>query len=836
MAATWVSLVVVLVVAADVNAVENDGYARPCASVHTSSSVVAVGSAVEAVCVIADDCPLLIGHSADVEWRLDDLVLPSSPASDRGHRTHRVVIPSFNHSRATLTCCVLTSPMQIIGGVEIRAGYPPPVPQNLSCQANLSAQESLTCDWEASLQASRLPTKYTLHTHIGDLNRNRTYELPPGVHSYTIPRSDFVLFSEMEIYVKAANQLGEASSAPLTLEPVSSAKFDPPSIARMQAGRFNCLRLRWDLSQHQDWMKDYVSLEVRFKTAESSLWNKILVLRALPKNPVDRCNLLHGTRYVAQIRVRYQQSPWSEWSGSQSAVTMESAPTGLLDTWMRVTGDHMHKQLQMLLFWKPSRRFRANGRNVSYVVSVRKVSSKRGTLCATAGGHCTFQVPRRARKVYIVAENAAGKSSPTQVRIYHPKEHEAIWNVSAAALADGSVLVQWTKIPSAGLLDYVVEWRPKLENALFHVRFELAGKNMSSLVIAGSFEPYKPYGISVYPRFKDGIGRPQTVNAYSLQKAPSMVPKLRIQKNWRSDVELTWDEIPLDQRNGIIRSYTLFYWDETKIVHAAIGDLKKRRTVLTGLNAMVVYDAVLMVSTGGGSRNGSMVHFDIKEMDPVFVAMIAVLSAVLFLLPIIVMVVFCLYKDSMLKVRFWPAVPDPANSSIKRWTSESTQDSMSPWDSEEPNPIYLSHLSVLDVTIKPKKAEEDHSLWSNSAEDTSDLGESLCGSPFLPGLSSANSDSIPYASVIFPAATSPPTQHPHVYLRSESTQPLLESEELHSPKSYQDLAPDGSHGEQCFFGPCAGGEEEEKEAEPAIHWDDFPFLKALAMNDTQGCA
>lgn len=26
-----------------------------------------------------------------------------------------------------------------------------------------------------------------------------------------------------------------------------------------------------------------------------------------------------------------------------------------------------------------------------------------------------------------------------------------------------------------------------------------------------------------------------------------------------------------------------------------------------------------------------------------------------------------------LKGRFWPAVPDPANSSIKRWTSESTQ-------------------------------------------------------------------------------------------------------------------------------------------------------------------
>lgn len=43
----------------------------------------------------------------------------------------------------------------------------------------------------------------------------------------------------------------------------------------------------------------------------------------------------------------------------------------------------------------------------------------------------------------------------------------------------------------------------------------------SSLSSIGSFEPYKPYGISVYPRFKDGIGLPQTVNAYSRQKGKS---------------------------------------------------------------------------------------------------------------------------------------------------------------------------------------------------------------------------------------------------------------------------------------------------------------------------
>nr|XP_057909244.1 granulocyte colony-stimulating factor receptor [Doryrhamphus excisus]XP_057909245.1 granulocyte colony-stimulating factor receptor [Doryrhamphus excisus] len=832
MAATWMSVVVMLWVVADVYSVRSESDGQPCASVHANSSVVAMGSPVEATCVITNDCPLLTGHTGDVEWRLDDMVLPSVPTVNRSNRTYRVVIPSFQRTRAILTCCILTSPMQIIGGVEIRAGYPPSVPQNLSCQTNLSTHRSLTCNWKASLEATHLPTKYTLHTHIGSLNQNHTYELPPGVQSYTIPRTGFVLFSEMEIYVKAVNQLGEASSPPLTLEPISSAKFDPPKIVKIQVVQFGCLRLRWDLSQHQHWMKDYVSLEVRVKTAASSQWNQppILVPRVVSKKPVDRCHLLHGMQYVAQIRVQYQQSPWSEWSNSQSAMTMERAPTGLLDTWMRVTRDHMHKQLQMLLFWKPSQRFRANGRNVSYVVSVQKVVSKKGTLCATAERHCTFQVPQRARKVYVIAVNAAGKSSPTQVRIYHPKAHEAILDVSAVALDNRSLLVQWKKITSAILVDHVVEWRPLLQNDLSLVQFELAGQNMSSIVITGSFEPYKPYGISVYPRFKDGIGRPQTVNAYSLQKAPSLVPHVTIQVNGQSHVELTWNEIPLDQRNGIIRSYKLFYWDETRRVHVAIGDLEERRLVLTGLNALYVYDAVLMVSTDGGSRNGSMVHFDVKGIDRVAVVLMVVLPGVVLALLFIFMVVACYTKESRLKVRFWPNVPDPANSSIKSWTSESTQDVISPWDREEPNPVYLSHLSFLELPMKQNK-EDDDSSWSNRQDDTSDLGESICGSPFLPTFSSSNSDSVPYATVIFPTPNSPPQQHAHVYLRSESTQPLLASEELQSPKRYQNLVCDGSHGEQCFFGPC-GCPEEEEEAEPAIHWDDFPFLSSLAMNET----
>lgn len=153
------------------------------------------------------------------------------------------------------------------------------------------------------------------------------------------------------------------------------------------------------------------------------------------------------------------------------------------------------------------------------------------------------------------------------------------------------------------------------------------------------------------------------------------------------------------------------------------------------------------------------------------------------------------------------------------------------WDNEEPSPIYLSHLSFLDLPSKLSKEEDD--LWLKSPEATSDLGESICGSPFIPGYSRSNSDSVPYATVIFSGpCSSPPPKEPQVYLRSESTQPLLETDESFSPKCYHNMAAHGPQGEQCFFGPSHDCVVEEG-ADSVILWDDFPFLRALAMNDTQ---
>ncbi|KAM4600509.1 granulocyte colony-stimulating factor receptor [Polymixia lowei] len=840
MPSTWVSAIAVLL--AFVNGVRNQHEALPCTAVQTSSSVVALGSPVTATCVVREDCPQFKGQAVGIQWRLGNRVLPSSRAANGSSWVSTVVIPSFSDTRAYLTCHVRTSPAsyfwQVAGGVVIRAGNLPPVPQNLTCQTNLTTPNTLCCRWDPGQEESQLLTKYTLHTVIRDLDENHTYEVPAGVHHYTIPRTDFVLFSEMEISVKAFNELGETFSETNTVEPIRSAKFDPPKILKVQTEpkRYGCLSLSWSLSAHQAWIAvTGLKLEVRLQTTESSDGSEqpIPVTRVMPNRPVEVCRLLHGTEYRAQIKVRYQQSPWSEWSAGHSGVTLERAPTGPLDSWMKVSGEQTQKHFSVHLFWKPSKQFRANSKNVSYTVSVQRLPGDKGQVCSTPGHDCAFRLPKGAKKVFLRAVNAAGRSNPTEVPVLQRKARSVLSDVMVRPYNDSSLLVRWTSLASPGITGYVVERRPSLKEDPSLILFDLAHRNQSSLLITGTFEPYKPYEISVYPKFKDGIGLPLTVTAYSRQKAPAMVPKIRVKETWHSYIELTWDEIPIGLRNGIVQSYKVFYWDTEEHIKVVTADLERRRVLLKDLNTVSLYKAFMMVSTYGGSLNGSMVNLKTEPMDAVAVVMIVIPCCVGLLLLIIITVLTCFSHHKRLKVCFCPMIPDPANSSIKRWTSDTNQDIPPVWETQEPNPVYLSHLSLMDLSRKHNKGGDE--TWShNSTEATSDLGESICSSPLTPGCSGTHSESGSYATVIFSSPyTSQQAKRPHAYLRSESTQPLLEAEEPFTPKSYQNMpSDDRMPREQFFFGQFQDGGPGEN-ADSGTLWDDFPLLQTLAINDAQ---
>ncbi len=121
--------------------------------------------------------------------------------------------------------------------------------------------------------------------------------------------------------------------------------------------------------------------------------------------------------------------------------------------------------------------------------------------------------------------------------------------------------------------------------------------------------------------------------------APSVAPQLNVMEISHSYVKLHWDEIPLEQRNGIIQGYTVYFWNETNniegiqrfklitdfwmedfyfiIIIAIINRnvsilsqvIKTEETsiVVRDLQPLTKYEALLTVHTMGGSLNGSVV-------------------------------------------------------------------------------------------------------------------------------------------------------------------------------------------------------------------------------------
>lgn len=53
--------------------------------------------------------------------------------------------------------------------------------------------------------------------------------------------------------------------------------------------------------------------------------------------------------------------------------------------------------------------------------------------------------------------------------------------------------------------------------------------------------------------------------------APSAAPELDVVDIRYSQVKLRWDEIPLNETNGIIQGYTIYFWNDTDNVRGIHG-------------------------------------------------------------------------------------------------------------------------------------------------------------------------------------------------------------------------------------------------------------------------
>ncbi|NXT85741.1 CSF3R factor, partial [Zapornia atra] len=808
------------------------GETSGCASVAVGSPVVPLGSAVTASCTIRSDlCRGLERGKVRITWMLDNEPMAGSQHQGAGDtEVSDLILPQFNRTEAKLWCWVeWNGTKQRVGMAEIRAGYPPAKPSNLSCVLNLS-DYGLTCQWEPGAN-SHLLTSVALKcaTSRGQAVTGCT---PQGSHSRcTVPRRLLHLYRQMEIWVSATNALGTAESEHLFIDPMDVAKLDPPALQSIQSVPFqtDCITLAWEVARSNAHME--LQCELRYRLSEDPTWTLVTSIIG-QAGTTQRCGFLFGTLYHFQMRCRRSsaQGYWSEWSPSRNYTTHEKAPTGKLDAWWSIQPAGAAGQLEVQLQWKAPRQQEANGQVLGYHVTLspRRKGRDRPTVCNTTHTQCNFSMPAGTRRVYLSAYNAAGESAATEVVLLERKG-QPLAKLWAVPRDDRSLWVRW-EAPPALAAAYILEWQqvssePRRCSACWQM--ERDGTATAALIQDG-IEPFQRYNISVYPLYTDAVGVPTHTTAYSKQMAPAYAPKLHLTSIGKSYAELCWEPVPVEMQNGFITSYTIFWANSTAEVSSANVNPALSSFVIQELKPSTLYKVHIMASTAAGSTNGTSLTLVTMVLDDIEIQFLFLTLGLIFVLLILLLI--CFQKKGRVKQQFWPSVPDPANSSLGKWVpAEFQQEPLRVPGTREPGLAAISTVTVLE-----KAAGKLPSPWGKEP-----TGEPPSTFPILPqpyvrqegpgGWAAAqprqgptgSGETVQYARVVGDGYKGQQHAPPRLYLRSSSTQPLLDPSP--SPKPYENVWFPGPSPHGCLGD---GGCPEEL---PAT----FPLLQGLRINGAE---
>ncbi|NXG71078.1 CSF3R factor, partial [Baryphthengus martii] len=805
-----------------------------CAMVAVGSPVVPLGSAVTASCTIQHKlCHILEQGKVQITWMLDNEPMAGSQHQGlEGTEVSNLTVPRFNRTQARLWCCVeWNGTKQRVGMAEIWAGYPPAKPFNLSCILNLT-DYGLTCQWEQGAD-SHLPTSVTLkcagdpRAHSSRCRRSRAQAVTgctpqDGRGRCTVPRRLLQLYRQMEIWVSASNALGTAESEHICIDPMDVAKLDPPALQSIQSIPFqtDCVTLAWQVAPSNAHME--LQCELRYRAHEDPSWALVtgIVGRA---GTMQHCGFLFGTPYHFQMRCRRSsaQGYWSEWSLGRNYTTHEKAPTGKLDAWWSTRPAGVGGQLEVQLRWKAPQRQEANGRVLGYRVSLspRRRGRDPPTICNTGHTQCNFSVPAGTRRVYLSVYNAAGESAATEVVLLERKG-QPLAGLQAVPVSKRSLWVCWEAPPTPPVA-YVVEWQ-RVASVPAHCstcwQMERDGAATTALIQDG-IKPFQQYNISVSPLFKDAIGVPVHTAAYSKQKAPSYAPKLHLKSISKSEAELCWDPVPVEEQNGFITSYTIFWANSTADVSSAAVKPPLSSFVIRELKPSTLYKVHVMVSTAAGGTNGTTLTLVTTVLDDIEIQFLFLTLGLIFVLLIFLLI--CFQKNGRVKQQFWPSVPDPANSSLGKWVpAELQEEPLQVSGVREPGPATISTITVLERAAgkQPSARDKEPAIETPSTfplppqpyvrqEGPGRLGRGWAATE-------PSGDTVQYARVVGDGYKGQQHVPPRLYLRSSSTQPLL-LDLSPSPKPYENL-------EFHCAAPEDGGCPEEL---PAT----FPLLQGLRI-------
>ncbi|XP_038590659.1 interleukin-6 receptor subunit beta isoform X1 [Micropterus salmoides] len=775
------------------------------------SPMLEMGTNFTATCMINNTTEVT---ADDLYWKLSETVIPREQYTLINRSALSVtVVPTSEKSEWLYCLCkkkssyVILNTGRFIHGILLTKGYRPGKPENLSCVAvqdkNVISSD-ITCKWHpAGRQTTAVKTTYTLNVIV---TSTQTYSVSTQENCAIVSMKIYPSHMTLDIWVEAHNKLGKIESEHLIEDANWFVKTNPPSDVHIPEETFpTSLLIKWTPPIDKVYVR--LTYQIRYCRNGSQNWTYVPHVDIAKDIQSFRLqNLEPYTVYVIQVCCKNVRGPldyWSEWSTNTTKRTPADRPKSKPDLWkISAEGDGVNKRQVVFICKDP---VSANGRIIRFDIKIedQKDKVKNGSWESVLVNRSEDDSSSSQRKitslkqadladkesvkVSVIAVNSLGES-PAASLIIPQKGHELapvkdlkVWS------RGGQLWLEWKPPRSEAVSEYVVEWATGDQ-----IDWQRENRTTRQTAIKGNLEKFVCYKVSVYPIYSGLTGKSETKEAFLEEGVPLEGPTFRLSGTpGRNEAELVWEEIPQSRRQGFITHYTIYYTDGTK-VHDVTVPANTTSYTLRLLSGDTKYDTWISASTIRGSAKSSNHTFTTAKYAPGEIEAIVVGVSLGFLFVVLMTMLICIYKKDVIKENFWPQIPNPGESTIGNWSPDY------PLKAETPKEHCVSGISVLDVEAcdgkcvfeedkaslplkKDKYLSEEHSSGIGGSSCMSSPRQSVSDSDDGGDMDDTTANTIVYSSVVasngYKGQTPSSQAQQAFFSRSESTQPLLDSEE-----------------------------------------------------------
>lgn len=765
----------------------------PCGHINPESPVIQRGSNFTAVCVLKERCMDYFHVNASyIIWKTNHLTVPKEQYTIINRTAASVTFTNVVSPNLQLTCNILTFGQieQNVYGITVLSGFPPEKPTDLNCIVNEGRK--MMCQWDPGRE-TYLETNFTLKSEWAT-EKFDDCKTKPDTHNSCLVDYSPVYFVNIEVWVEAENALGNITSDHINFDPIDKVKPNPPRNLSVSNSEelSSILKLTWINPS----IKSVIRLKynIQYRTKDASTWSQIPPEdTASTRSSFTVQDLKPFTEYVFRIRCMKEDGKgfWSDWSEDASGITYEDRPSKAPSFWYRINPSHSHGYRSVQLIWKTLPPFEANGKILDYEVTLTRWKSHLQNYTVN-DTKLTVNLTNDHYIATLTARNLVGKSDASILTIpaYDFQATHPVTNLKAFP-KDNMLWVEWTA-PSKSVKKYVLEWCVLSDTSPCIPDWQQEDGTVHRTYLKGELMESKCYLITITPVYTNGPGSPESTKAYLKQAPPSRGPTVRTKKVGKNEAVLEWDQLPVDVQNGFIRNYTIFYRTIIGNETAVNVDSSHTEYTLSSLTSDTLYMVRMTAYTDEGGKDGPEFTFTTPKFAQGEIEAIVVPVCLAFLLTTLLGVLFCFNKRDLIKKHIWPNVPDPSKSHIAQWSPHTpprhnfnskdqmysdgnfTDVSVVEIEANDKKP-FPEDLKSLDLFKKDKISTEGHS---------SGIGGSSCMSSSRPSISSSDenestqntSSTVQYSTVVHSGYRHqvPSVQ---VFSRSESTQPLLDSEE-----------------------------------------------------------